>query len=204
MTRGRARLTVTLVVATVAAMLLHGCASSPPTQYVTLSSVPAEAPPTARPMQAMKPVQLTALHIPQELDRPELATQPAPNRIEISETERWAAPLAPLMRLTLARDLETRLPDGAFVFPDSPAPKDARSLVVTVIDLDLPATGELTLHAAWTLVSRNPEHVEFTQRATLRAPIQDADAAAKAAALSHALGDLADRIAASIVQLPGK
>ncbi|TCK33666.1 hypothetical protein B0G84_7960 [Paraburkholderia sp. BL8N3] len=190
-----ARSVAKFVAAMTTAVLLHGCASSPPTHYVTLNSVPAEAPAREGPVQ---PVQLTALHIPAELDRPEMVTQSAPNQFAVSETERWAAPLAQLMRLTLARDLQTRLPDGAFVWPDLPAPKGTRALVVAVTDIRLPAQGEMTLDATWTLVARSPDRVEFVQHATLRTAMTGAGPSAKAAAMSRALGELADRIAGSV------
>ena len=195
MTARSARPVATIIAIMTTSMLLHGCASSPKTQYVTLNVTPGDALPVVQPMH---PVQLTALHIPQALDRPEVVTQPAPNRFEISETERWAAPLAQLMRLTLARDLETRLPGGGLVFPESPVPDGTRALVVTVIDIGMPADGELTLQAEWALVSRSPVRTEFAQRATLRSPLTGAGAEAKAAALSRALGKLADEIASSV------
>ncbi|WP_053570370.1 PqiC family protein [Caballeronia cordobensis] len=194
MTARSARPVPTIIAIMTASMLLHGCANSPKTQYVTLNVTPGDALPVVQPMDPVQP----ALHIPQALDRPEVVTQAAPNRFEISETERWAAPLAQLMRLTLARDLETRLPGGGLVFPESPVPDGTRALVVTVIDIGMPADGELTLQAEWALVSRSPVRTEFAQRATLRSPLTGAGAEAKAAALSRALGKLADEIASSV------
>ena len=58
----------------------------------------------------------------QTLDRPEVVTQILPNRLSIDESDRWGAPLAQLMRRTLAQDLTSRLPPGMFIFPDAPAP----------------------------------------------------------------------------------
>ncbi|SAL86045.1 hypothetical protein AWB68_07891 [Caballeronia choica] len=189
------RRATTALTALAVAILLHGCAHSPATHYVTLSSVPARAPLAAAPIA---PVQLTALHIPAELDRPEVVTEPAPNQLAIAEDERWGAPLAQVMRLALVRDLMTRLPDGTFVPPDLPAPAGTRALVVTVIDVESRETEGITLHAAWTLVARHPDHVVLIEHAALQAPIAGTDSAAQAAALSEILGELADRMAASI------
>lgn len=182
-----------LVAAMAALVMLHSCASSPPTHYVTLNDVPGAV--GAVPVH---PVQLTTVHIPAELDRPEVVTQPAPNQLEISETERWAAPLGQLMRLTLARDLQTRLPEGVFVLPDSPAGADTRALVVNLTHIELPSNGALTIDATWTLVTRRPDHIVFTQHATLRAAVMSNDVDAKAAAMSQVLGELADQIADSM------
>ncbi|HET8612548.1 MAG TPA: hypothetical protein VFL92_07260, partial [Sphingomonas sp.] len=49
--------------------LLAGCGHSPPTHFFTLDPAPPKAPAPARPAH---PVRLGAVHIPPELDRPEL------------------------------------------------------------------------------------------------------------------------------------
>ncbi|SAL51481.1 hypothetical protein AWB70_04206 [Caballeronia cordobensis] len=104
------------------------------------------------------------------------------------------------MRATLARDLQTRLPDGALIFPDTPAPKGTRALVVTVIDVDIPAQGELTLQATWAVAQRTSDVVGTTGHASLHASHAGDDAAGIAAALSRALGDLADQIVSSLAR----
>ncbi|WP_414696412.1 PqiC family protein [Paraburkholderia sp.] len=144
-------------------------------------------------------MQLTAVHIPAELDRLEVVTQPSPNRLAIDGTDRWGAPLAQMMRRTLAQDLMTRLPSGAFIVPDAPAPPDTRTLVVTVLDSQADASGTLTLQAAWTLLAGRPARAILTQQATLTSAMTARDAPAQAAALSRILGQLADQIATRIV-----
>jgi uncharacterized lipoprotein YmbA len=171
-----------------------GCAHSPPTRYVTLSAEPAAAP-RATPLQ---PVQLTAVHIPAELDRPEVVTQDAANQLTVHDNDRWGAPLAQLMRRTLAQDLLARLPASTFILPDAPAPPGTRALVVTVLNSEADASGTLTLQVSWALLSGHPSHAMQTQQLTLTANMASHDATAQAAALSQLLGQLADRIAASI------
>jgi uncharacterized lipoprotein YmbA len=177
-------------------MAAAGCGHSPPVRYVTLSAEPAVAPQAATRLQ---PVQLTAVHIPAELDRPELVTQTSANQLAIHENDRWGAPLGQMMRRTLAQDLLTRLPAGSFVLPDAPAPPDTRKLVVTVLNAEAGAGGTLTLQASWTLLSGPSSHTVLTQQVSLTSGMASGDATAQAAALSHLLGQLADRISASIV-----
>jgi uncharacterized protein len=177
------------------AMTIAGCSHSPPMRYVTLSAAPAATPlATGR----IEPVQLTALHIPGELDRPEVVTQISGNQLSVDEGTRWGAPLARMMRRTLAEDLLSRLPEGAFVLPDSPAPTETRALVVTVLDLEIDTSKTLRMQAAWTLSTGRPDRVVLTRQATLSVEMPDSNAASQAASLSRALGQLADRIAASI------
>jgi uncharacterized lipoprotein YmbA len=177
-------------------MAAAGCGHSPPVRYVTLSAEPAVAPQAATRLQ---PVQLTAVHIPAELDRPELVTQTSANQLAIHENDRWGAPLGQMMRRTLAQDLLTRLPAGSFVLPDAPAPPDTRKLVVTVLNAEAGAGGTLALQASWTLLSGPSSHAVLTQQVSLTSGMASGDATAQAAALSHLLGQLADRISASIV-----
>lgn len=182
--------------ALIAVLMVTGCGHSPPVRYVTLSAEPAAAPHASTRLQ---PVQLTAVHIPAELDRPELVTQTSPNQLAIHENDRWGAPLGQMMRRTLAQDLLTRLPAGCFVLPDAPAPPDTRKLVVTVLDAQASAGGTFALQASWTLLSGPSSHTVMTQQVSLTSGMASGDAAAQAAALSHLLGQLADRISASIV-----
>jgi uncharacterized lipoprotein YmbA len=183
----------------VVAMTLAGCAHSVPTRYVTLNPLPAEAPPATA---AVPPIQLTAVHIPAVLDRLEVVSLAAPNRLTIDDNDRWGAPLAQMMRGTLAQDLLTRLPAGSFVVPDAPAPSGTRKLVVTVLDAtaDTDANATLTLQAEWTLLAAHQDPAPLRQQVVrLDEKIDGHDALAQAAALSRVLGDLADRIAASVV-----
>lgn len=183
-------------VVTVAAMTLAGCGHSIPTRYVTLNPMPAGAPPAAAPMP---PVQLTAVHIPAVLDRLEVVTLASQNRLTIDDNDRWGAPLAQLMRRTLAQDLLTRLPAGSFVVPDAPAPPGTRTLVVTVLNATADASGTLTLQAEWTLLAGHSDQAPLRQQVTLDSVITGHDAPAQAAALSRVLGELADRIATTVV-----
>lgn len=175
--------------------LVAACGRSPPTRYYTLEAV---APAAALVATASSPVQLTAVHIPAVLDRPEVVTRVTANRLAIEDRDRWAAPLAEMMRRTLAQDLSARLPAGVFVFPDAPAPPNTRGLVLTVLDLTANADGALSMQTSWTLAAGHPARALITQQATLTAQASGGDAAAQAAALSRMLGELADRIAASV------
>ncbi|HEY2021041.1 MAG TPA: PqiC family protein [Paraburkholderia sp.] len=190
-----ARIMMVLACTAVSVATIAGCGHSMPIRYVTLNATPADAPLATTRMQ---PVQLTAVHIPAELDRPEVVTQISPNRLKIDDSNRWSAPLAQMMRRALAQDLAARLPAGSFVFPDAPAPPGTRTLVVTVLDSQADANGTLSVQVAWTLLSGQPASATLSQQAVLHAQFAGHDADAQAAALSRILGELSDRIAASL------
>ncbi|PMS32591.1 hypothetical protein C0Z16_06560 [Paraburkholderia rhynchosiae] len=180
---------------TLAAVLLMGCAHSPPIQYFTLNSV---APATAV-TGKVRPLQLTVVHIPPELDRQEVIVGVSGARLIVDNNSRWGAPLADMMRRSLAQDLLQRLPSGAFVLPDAPAPGGTRSLVVTVLQANTDADKVMTVQASWTMTEGPNAAQRATQFATLTSTVGTADTATQVAALSRLLGRLADLIAASAV-----
>lgn len=176
-------------------LLLAGCGHSPATRFFTLDAMPA-----ARPVATawLAPVQLDAVHIPEVLDRPELVRQIAANRLQVSEQDRWGAPLGQMMRRVLAQDLLTRLPAGSFVLPDAPKVAGVRGLVVTILQLQADAAGRLTLQASWSLVAGDLTQAAPNHDVQLTAQAPSHDAAAQAAAMSRILGELADRIATTL------
>ena len=148
------------------------------------------------------PVQLTAVHIPAALDRPELVTRVGPNRVAIGDDVRWAAPLAQMMRRVLAQDLLARLPAGSFVLPDAPAPAGTRSLVVTVLDFDADSSGALKLQAGWALAAPHATSAAASRATTLTAHAASGAADDQAAALSRVMAAFADDIAAELLRAP--
>ncbi|TCF97749.1 hypothetical protein BZM26_29495 [Paraburkholderia strydomiana] len=177
------------------ATFVTGCAHSPPTQYLTLNAV---APATAV-TGNIRPLQLTAVHIPPELDRQQVVVGVSGARLIIDNNSRWGAPLADLMRRSLAQDLLQRVPSGVFVLPDSPAPRGTRSLVVTVLQANTDADKIMTVQASWTIIEGQDAAQKTTRFATLTSAVGAADTATQVAALSRLFGRLADLIAASAV-----
>lgn len=182
----------------VCAGVLSACGHSPPTRYFSLDAVSPDAPLATGGLKGMQTVQLGAVRVPAALDRPEVVAQDAAHRLSVRETDRWGAPVAQMMRRALAQDLLARLPAGAFVLPDAPAPDGTRGIVVTVLDLRADPSGRLTLEGSWALTAGQPARPVLTQDVSLSEPMSSGDSTAIADALSRALGHLADRIAVSL------
>ncbi|WP_175165283.1 PqiC family protein [Paraburkholderia fynbosensis] len=191
--RCRLRALLAAALIALAVTLVTGCAHSPPTQYFTLNAVAPATTVTGN----IRPLQLTAVHIPPELDRQEVVVGLSGTRLLVDNDSRWGAPLADLMRRSLAQDLLQRLPSGAFVLPDSPAPGGTRSLVVTVLQASTDADKVMTVQASWTLIEGQDAAQKTTRFATLTSAVGAADTATQVATLSRLFGRLADLIAAS-------
>jgi uncharacterized protein len=173
------------------------CGSSPQTRFFTLEPQPpstASAPPIEG-----TPITVDAVHLPPVLDRLELVRHASPDRLVVSDQDRWGVPLDQLARRVLARDLAARLWPGLIVEPGAPRPPGpTRGLTVAVQEFDINAAGRVVLDAEWTLlagrsakpVTGHPEHIEVDVAAD--------GSEAQAAAMSRALGVLADRIVATL------
>jgi len=184
--------------ALLAAATLLGSGCGPLNRYYTLEPAPPASPP-APVAAAFVPVQLDVVHVPAEIDRPEVVTETAPGRLYVSGQDRWGAPLGEVMRRVLAQDLASRLPDGAFVFPDAPRPQAVRSLVVTVLQMTATADGRVEMDANWSLLDAGTPWAARGQNIHLTA-VAPPGPDGQTHAVGAMLGQLADRIAASLLR----
>jgi uncharacterized lipoprotein YmbA len=182
-----------LAAAVVLSTSLLGCPSSPASHFYTLSAVPA----TSGAHSASSPVQVAAVHIPPSLDRRQMVSLTSANTVQISETNRWSAPLDEMVRKVLAEDLVARLPAGQLILPGSPAPSGARSLVVTITELGAGPGGDVKLTGSWSLLGADSGALIRERNIAIDAgPATSAEATA--AAMSRAIGQLADEIASAL------
>jgi uncharacterized protein len=177
-------------------LLLVGCGSSPKTHFHTLVAVPPT--PTASRQSAMDlPVQVGDVNLPGTLDRLSLVTRGSGTALNLSDQDRWAAPLDELIRRALTSDLRDRLGIEHVLAPGDPKPHGA----VLVVALNIQrfsgdAAGDVVLEADW-MAGKSTEgsairtrHVRLNVKAASNTPD------AITAAMSQALGQLADTIAA--------
>lgn len=177
-----------------AALAVTACASSPPTRYYALEPVAAGG----SPHQASgTPVKIDAVHIPPALDRSSMLRGESANRLVISSRDEWAGDLGEMIRRVLTQDLSERLPSGMVIAPHSPAPPDARGIVVDILTFQPQGSGEVTLDAAWTLLQGTQSNPVLRRTVHLRTSAA-ASADGEAAAMSTLLGELADRMAPAI------
>ena len=175
-------------------LLLSGCGSSPKVQFYTLSVSPA---PAMRRSAISKPVQVAAVHIPDMLDRRQMVSASGANAVEISDQNRWSAPLGPMTRLVLTQDLARLLPAGKVVMPEAPVPPSTTSVVVTLAQFGRQPNGRVSLIGSWTVLKGTAGKAVLRRDADLETPAA-AGAEAQAAGMSDLLGQLAIRIASAL------
>lgn len=97
-----------LLLVALAGGALPGCGASAPARFYRLDSA---ATPNGAP-SARTAVMVGPIALPAAVDRPEFVVQVAPNRVEVEEFDRWAAPLDDSIARAVAGDLSaTRLPE---------------------------------------------------------------------------------------------
>jgi uncharacterized lipoprotein YmbA len=188
--------------ATALGALAAGCSSSPPLRYYTLTEVPASGR-LATDGNTMA-VRLDRVTIPTELDRSQVVRRIDATRLQIFDGERWAAPLEDTIRRVLSGDLAARLPPNMVANPNEPLVGEKRqSLSVDITEFYGDATCAVTLRAAWVLKQPDSQSSRGTEEASIPPSGGCSGAGALPTAMSQALAQLSDRIAAAIAHSPG-
>lgn len=176
-------------------MLLASCASAP-TKFHTLDPVVPATAPAARMLGV--PVRVDSVVIPPELDRPQIVRRAGPGKLDLADADRWAGPLDELARGALASDLAARLPPGSTVREDDPAPPRLLHKIDVVIErFEGNTSGPVTLVARWTLLGEGTDQALARHEARIEVPA-GGDIDGTVTAMSTVLGQLADRIAATL------
>ncbi len=175
---------------------LAGCASPDPKLYTLAPTDPAGAPAAAA---AGPVVELHRVDIPGYADRPEIVRSDADFRVHLAHNERWSAPLGDLVQSVLTADLARRLP-GAVVYSDTGAIQApaTRIVAVDIARLDSDGAGQVVLEAQFSVAGAEEGGPAVTRSVRLTAPIASGETADYAAALSTALGELADAIVGKV------
>jgi uncharacterized protein len=175
------------------AAVAAGCASSPPTRFYTLASTAsADGSPAVRDGILVGPVT-----VPAAVNRPQFVAQVAPNRVEIEEFDRWAAPLDDSIERVVAADLVVLLgsPDVAMAPLANFVP--AWRVTINVQRFESVPGDSALVEAVWT-VRRTAGDDTRSGRTVAREAAPDKDFGALAAAHSRALAKVSADIAAAI------
>jgi uncharacterized lipoprotein YmbA len=177
-------------------LLLAGCGGSPKTHFHTLIPVP-PAQTALRPPGTDLPIQVGDVNLPGTLDRQSLVTRGSGTMLDVSDQDRWAAPLDELIRRALTSDLRDRLGIERVLAPGDPRPHGA----VLVVALNIQrfsgdSAGDVVLETDWMIGKTMPGSTIQTHHARLHVRAGSGSPDAIATAMSQALGQLADTIAA--------
>ncbi len=177
----------------VIAALSAGCASTPHSNFYTLS--PALKPAAAA---ADYSVSVGPVTVPTAVDRPQIVVRVGPNQVDIDEFNRWASPLQSDIARVVAENLTLMLgtPDVT-VFPQSTVAGASYRVVISVVRFDSVPGSAASIDALWT-ARRAKEDQSRMGRTALSVPTQGGGYAPLVAAHSLALEKLSEDVAEAI------
>ena len=177
-----------------------GCASPNPTLYVLApqpgaseSGTPQS--PTPRTGDAPRTVELREIGLARYLDRSQIVRSSEGYHLDVLSNEWWGEPLGTMLGRVLVQELTQRLP-GSTVFAESGAITitAAATVAVNIQRLDADATGAVVLIAQVEVSGKS----NATRDIHLSVPPATAGTAGLVQAMSSAIGQLADAIAAML------
>ncbi len=174
---------------------LAGCSTSPTPQLYSLAIQPG----TRARGRPRNPSGCQRRPIPKYLGRPQIVRHGGAYQLDVAEFDRWGEPFADMVtRTSWWAILAQRLPKAQVFKADSQtATAAAATLQIDFSRFDPDPDSTIVLAARWTLTTANGV-TEDTNRLTVK-PASDADADL-VAAMSQALGLLADKIAATFAR----
>jgi uncharacterized lipoprotein YmbA len=175
--------------------LLAGCASPSPS-YFTLAAVPGDSV-TTGPLR----VELRQLGLAGYLDRPEIVRSTSGYQVALIPNARWGEPTGGMIERVFTEDLVRRLPEASVVSETGAiSTTPDRVVEIDLQRLDTDASGEVVLLAQ--VAVRHETGAPGADARTYRLTARPASDSTRdlVAAESHLLGELADRVAATLAE----
>jgi uncharacterized protein len=175
------------------AAAVAGCSPTAPSRFYTLGS-------TATPgvaLNAPTTVMIGSVSVPASVDQPQFVVQVAPNRVEVDEFNRWAAPLNDSIARAVAGNLAVQLGTPEVATAQLPNFSPAYFVTIDVQRFDS-IRGEAALDEAVWVVRDTANGATRSGRTTARETVQGGSFEALAAAHSRALATLSGDIAGAI------
>ena len=192
--QGRATLGHFALLAGFAALALLAACGSPASTYYTLSPVNGATHATQ-----MHTIVLRQIALARYLERPSIVLSSADNQVALTPNDLWGEPLGAMLGRVMVEELSQRLP-GSVVLSDTgaiSAPADA-VVELNVLRLDADPSGTIVLRAQFAISRNGKPGTTRAQAVELRAQPPGPGLPGAVRAMSDAVGQLADRIAAEL------
>lgn len=181
------------------ALLASGClGGSAPTRFYVLAPGDLAAVPAAGNLAVgVGPVNMAGY-----LERPQIVTRPAADKIDLGDFDQWGEPLRDGITRVLADDLARQMPAAKIgIFPWTGPERFRYQVIVDVTRFDGPSGGDLVLEARWRILEAGGKEVAVkTTRVT--EPTGAPGYPGTVSAMSRALAALSRDIAQALVALP--
>jgi uncharacterized lipoprotein YmbA len=190
----------TFLAASLAALFVSGCGTSPDTRFYVLSAAQAPARPLAGQARVIA-LGVGPVELPEYLDRPQIVTRTGQNELRLAEFDRWAEPLKDSVSQALAENLAAYLPSRKVAaYPWKRSAQLDYQLVVKVIRFE-GAGGESVLNVRWSVSSGDGKTELLVRESRYAEPAAGTDYRAMVAAMSRALARFSRDVAEALRDL---
>jgi uncharacterized lipoprotein YmbA len=169
--------------------------------YLLTPMADTAAPTTAQGASGGFTIGLGPIKLPPYLDRPEIVTRMAPNRLELSKEDRWGESIQNGFTRTMERDLAAQAGGTVILFPWYNTVHVDMQVQIDVDRFETDGQGNATLSAKWTILDSTGKTILYTVETRLTQPSKPGDVTDATAALSRTIGDLSAQIANMMHQL---
>lgn len=194
------------------ALIFNGClggpSKTPATRFYVLNSLySSENTKRAEPLMVLKDASLGVgpIRLSQVLDRPQIIIRSSQNEIQVSDLDRWAAPLQENIMNVMTDNLSTLLSTGSILkFPWRTTIPIDYQIVLEITRFDGIPGGTVDLRARWGILSDNGRNVLSKAKSSFTEPIGGDTIAQMVSAQSRLVAKLSLEIAKEIRRLEEK
>jgi uncharacterized protein len=188
-----------LIVVLVFALLMSGCARTPPVSYYQLSATDTGQTAAGASAIGEAVIGVGPVRLPEFLDRPQIIIRMGSNRVQLVEGHRWAEPLAENIPRVLRENLAARLgTERIQYFPWNQTAAVDLQIPVEILRFEGEGYKEAHLEVIWSVQGRGGKKLLPQRRAKYQVAAAQADCEGLVQALSRTLALLSREIAEEI------
>jgi uncharacterized lipoprotein YmbA len=163
----RGKVSVTIVLFWL--LLLAGCASTPPSQFYTLSSLGVQEEQSALEGGGSGiSIGVGPLSLPDQLDREQIVTRTSPNTVDLAEFDRWAGSLKDDLLRVIGENLSALLStDQVHTYPWRRSAPIQYQVVIEILRFEGTLGRSALLKARWTIFSYKDKEVLITRSSAM-------------------------------------
>ena len=182
----------------IVASLAAGCGTVATERFYTLADASTEVSSLDAKANAARPtaptIVISAITVPELIDRPQIVTRDGANRVNVSEQNLWAEPLKSAIGRVIAARLAQTLPSARVAaYPQSSIASPGLRVTIDVQRFDAVPGGEAVIEALWT-VRRTSDDAMRSGRTTARRAVDGVAYEDAVRAWSQALDDVSRAI----------
>ncbi|WP_141912424.1 MULTISPECIES: membrane integrity-associated transporter subunit PqiC [unclassified Herbaspirillum] len=192
-----------LAAASVAAMLLAACGTTPPAQFYTLAATPASAASAASAVDARPApgaqtfIEMLPVAVPERLARPQVVVRSDAAKLDVLEQDRWSSPFNNELRDALAAGIASRLDAIDISRSARPPGQVSYRIAVELRDLDAVRNGQVRASFGWS-VTRSDDRKTAVCRLAVTEPVAGNAISDVVVATQKVVAAAADAIAGNV------